>query len=600
MPSFLMTTIPSYSGRTRSLPTVSVPGRRSSAIANVMGMRKRVEIEVVLDGHADLVHSYATYDEIRGRVDIKCEKDTPYQDLSITFEGVSNTYVEKIATSAPTTGRTTGRHTFLKVQQPISAECLPEDNVFAAGVNYSVPFNFVVPDRLLPFVCTHKIDNEDMRKHHLQLPPSLGDPNVSGDGNVLMDDLAPDMTRICYSIRARITTSNLVGRVIEIADKLERIRIIPAREEAAPLDIDDSDGEHVMRKERNVRKGFFKIAKTGRLTAVTTQPRPLQIPHSRKKTSQPISTVARIDLRFDPATPEDQPPQIDSIVSKLKVYTFFGAAAYKTIPQVNRFDNWSLLHGIYHETVPLASRNLSTVSWTRLNASEPPPSPPPSDRFRRPSVWSTSSTSSIPEPSSTYSPGSSFYTASIVVPIALPDPSTSSRPKVFVPTFHSCIVSRIYHLELNLAYKAPGTTIAANHVVLKSPIQITAEAGERPEELQAADAAIVAEIEQQIGMYEARQQDLQRELAINMESPGYEEIVTSTTTPFGGTRHMSLGMPVRNSQSSSPEYSEVSDTAPSAPPGYHVGSGFNTFSPRDRLGGPRTSSVSNHISIILA
>lgn len=564
-----------------------------------MGMRKRVEIDVVLDGHADFVHSYATYDEIRGRVDVKCDRDTSYQDVSITFEGVTNTYVEKIATSAPTTGRTTGRHTFLKVQQPITSDSLPEDNVFSAGVSYSVPFNFVVPDRLLPFVCTHKIDNEDIRKHHLQLPPSLGDPNVSGDGNVLMDDLAPDMARISYSIRARITTSNAVGRIIEVADKSERIRIVPAREEAAPLDVDDSDGEHVMRKERNVRKGFFKIGKTGRLTAVTTQPRPLHIPHSRKRTAQPISTVARIDLRFDPASPEDQPPQIDSIVSKLKVYTFFGAAAYKIIPQVNKFDNWSLLHGIYSETVPLSSRNLSTVSWTLHDGSEPE-SPPPLEQFRRPSVWSTSSTSSIPEPSSTYHPGASFYTASIVVPIALPDPSASSRPKVFVPTFHSCIVSRVYHLELNLAYKPLGTTIAANHVVLKSPIQITAEAGERPEELQAADAAILAEIEQQFGVYESRQQDLQRELGINMESPGYEEIVTSMTTPFGGTRHMSLAMPVPNPQRYSPEYSQVQDLETTAPPGYHVGSGFNTFSPRDRPGGPRTSSVSNHISITLA
>lgn len=594
MPPFLTTTIPSYSGRARSLPTVPAT-RRGSAIANAIGLRKRSEVDIVLDGEPDFIHSYSTFDEIKGHIEIKFEKDTSFHDLSITFEGVSLTYVEKIASTAPTTGRTTGKHTFLKVQQPINPDSLPEDGIFLGGTSYTLPFHFVVPERLLPFICTHKVDHEEMRKEHTQLPPSLGDPSVSGEGHVLMDDLAPDMSRIIYTIRARVTRFNAVGRLLELVDKTQRIRIVPAREEAPPLNVDELESDHVMRKEKNVKKGLFKISKTGRLVAETAQPKSLHLPHPSKRTSEPIATMATVNLRFDPASPEDVPPQLDSIVSKLKVYTFFGAAPYKAIPEVRKCDNWSSLHGIYPETISLSSRCLSTVSWVRHDGSERQSFSSSSELSRRPSAYSTSSTSSILEPSCAYQAGSPFYTAAILVPVALQNVSGSNRPKVLVPTFHSCIVSRTYALELNLSYRTPGASIAASHVVLKSPVQISAEGGERPVHGPESDEAILAEIEEQFGMYEARQLqeiELQQELGLTLESPGYEEVVTSVTTPLLGTRHMSLAMPVERSRQVQSVSTQPIGAMQSAPPEYHVGSGFNTSSARDRLGGPRTTSVS--------
>ena len=461
MPSFL-TSVPAYSSRSRSLALPSGQ-RRGSAIANAIGLRKRTELEIVLDGETDFVHSYSTYDEIKGHVDLKFEKDTAFDDVNVTFEGQSNTYVEKIATTAPTTGRTTGRHTFLKVQQPIGEGLLPENGILEAGVTYTLPFTFVVPDRLLPFICSHKVDVDEIRREHTQLPPSLGDPSVSGDGHILMDDLAPDMSKIQYAIRVRITKWNAVGRLLELADKSERIRIVPGKEEAPPVSVDDSESDYVMRKEKSVKKGLFKIGKVGRLTAETTQPRSLRLPHPQKRQIEPVSTMAIINLRFDPASPDDLPPQLDSIVSKLKVYTFFGAAPYKVIPEARRHDNWSTLNGIYPESVSLSSRALSTVSWTRHSSSERGESFSSSDLSRRPSGFSTMSNSSIPEPSCAYETGSLFYTAKLPVPIALPTSTGSTRPKVFVPTFHSCIVSRTYSVELNISFRTPGTNVTTSH-----------------------------------------------------------------------------------------------------------------------------------------
>lgn len=410
-----------------------------------------------------------------------------------------------------------------------------------------------------------------------------------------MDDLAPDMSKIIYSIRARATRWNAVGRLLELADKSQRIRVIPAREEAPPLNIDELESDHVMRKEKNVKKGLFKIGKTGRLVAETTQPKSLHLPHPSKRTGEPIATMATVNLRFDPASLEDVPPLLDSIVSKLKVYTFFGAAPYKAIPEVHQCDNWSSLHGVYPENISLSSRCLSTVTWERHDGSERQNSSSSSALSRRPSAYSTSSTSSVLEPSCAYQAGSPFYTATILVPVALQNASGNSRPKVLIPTFHSCIVSRTYSLELNLSYRTPGASIAASHVVLKSPVQISAEGGTPPAQEPESDQAILAEIEEQFGMYEARQlqeMDLQHELGLTLETPGYEEVVTSMTTPLLGTRHMSLAMPVESSRRTESVSTQPSAAMQSAPPDYHVGSGFNTSSARDRPGGPRTTSVS--------
>ncbi len=588
MPSFLASTVsvPSYTARSRSLPVHTREGRKGSALANAIGLRRKNELDIVLDGYAEFVHSYSTYDEIKGYVNVKFEKDTSFDELAVTFEGQSCTYVEKIATTAPTTGRTTGKHTFLKVQQPIAEHLLPPDNMFEANVTYSIPFTFVVPDRLLPFICSHKVDNDDIRKEHVQLPPSLGDPSISGDGHTLMDDLAPEMSRISYSIRARVTKWNATGRLLELADRSERIRIVPARDEVPPLPIENDQSDHVMRKEKSVKKGLFKIGKTGRLTAETTQPKSLRLPHPRRRQIEPVASMATVNLRFDPLTPEDVPPPLDSITSKLKVYTFFGAAPYRVLPEMRKHDNWSTLHGVYPESIPLSARNLSTVSWTRHNPSERE-SFSSSDISRRPSTYSTSSTSSIPEPSCTYQPGLPFYTATVLVPIALPSTSSTNRPKVFVPTFHSCIISRTYSVELNVSFRSPGTNVANSHVVLKTPIQICAEGGVPPAGLHESDATIAAEIEAQFGLYEAwaAQGELGElgEFEVGGESPVYQE--TSPIEPLlgGGTRHLSLVDPTSTMLHSG--IGMGSDTG--APPEYRPG-----YSAGNRPGGPRTQSVS--------
>ena len=496
--------------------------RRQSTLASII-LRKKNEIDIVLDGEAEYIHSYSTFDEIKGLVEFKFEADIDLEELQITFEGQTLTYVEKIASTAPTTGRTTGRHTFLKLFQPVDTDLLPSDGLLRGGITYSVPFTFVVPDRLLPYICCHKVQDDSVRRDHIQLPPTLGDATTSGDGHVLMDDLSPAMARITYGIRARATTRLANGRLVELAEKMERIRIVPGRAEEPPRVISDEQADYVMRKEKSVRKGLFKIGKIGRLTAETTQPSSLRLPYPSTRTSEPVTTMTTIKLRFDPLTLGIQPPQLGSLLSKLRAYTFFGAAPYRMIPEVHKNDNWSNLHGIYPESIELSSRNLSTVSWTAHDPNSDPLSPTNSNSStsRRPSVFSIAS-NTFPSPSKTHDPTLPFYTASILVPISLPSSTTttkgSSRPKTFVPSFHSCIVSRLYTLEFHLSYHTPGSNVSSPSVTLKTPIQISSEGGTAPEGMVEDEEGIVAEIERQFGVYEREQLD-----EFEVQSPVYEE-----------------------------------------------------------------------------
>lgn len=569
-------------------------------------MRKKSELEIVLDGKGEFIRTYSTFDQIKGHVQLKFEKDTLVGDLNIAFEGQAQTYVEKVAAATPTTGRTTGKHTFLRVQQPISPESLPEDMFAKANTIYTIPFSFTVPDRLLPYVCSHKVANDEVKKAHLRLPPSIGDPMLSGAGNMLMDDLSPEMAKICYSVKAKVgKVSPATGRLLDVEEKISRIRIVSAREEEPPLSIEEENTSYVLRKEKNVRKGVFKIGKKlGRLTAEVAQPRSLRLPAPASSTKSPVTTMTAVMLRFDPATQQEQPPQMANLAAKLKVYTFFGAAAYRVIPEVSSCDNWSAVHGFYPETVTLSCRNIGSVAWTKHSPEnlKRTSSREHNDLERRDSNFSTesstssSSSASIPGASSSYDSSLPFYTAKVLVPVSLPHMSVShdetqttstkspvslsrnSKRIIFTPTFHSCIISRTYALELGLSFHpasssgSSSSALTQSSMTLRTPIQVSQEgATVPPADMESAmldlslvegtdeyDEAMARHLDQQLNFLNpfARDGGHGQPEAI----PEYEDVQTSTASEDHATRqsarHASIAVPPsgQTTREQPPEY----------------------------------------------
>lgn len=363
------------------------------------------------------------------------------------------------------TGRTEASHRFLTLRQPINESDFPSPRIFEAGRTYKFPFTFNIPAQLLPKACTHDVVADHVRDTHLMLPPSFGDPELSGFGSILLDDLAPEMSKIVYGVKVRIAQRGISDNLIHIlGEKLKKVRVKPAFEEQAPLNI-DGNIEYRPKQEKTVRKGLFK-GKLGTLTAQTIQPKPFNIPGARTSDNKPITTVAKLVLRFDPVEEGISPPALSSLHTKLKVSTFYASSPRQNLPsRVNlAFD---MSQGVYVENVALNSLCITKAKWEEHTGAS---NPAPESLMRRDSGISDCSTASdsanafaagILSPSSNYKNGT-FYTAQILVPVTLTD------KKNFIPTFHSCLISRTYTLSLQFAPQG------GSNINLKVPVQICA------------------------------------------------------------------------------------------------------------------------------
>ena len=243
-----------------------------------------------------------------------------------------------------------------------------------------------------------------------------------------------------------------------MAEGAKKLRIIPAMEEQPPLDVTiegDSRYDYKMRREKNIKKGTFK-GKLGRLVVQSTQPHSLKLPYARGPDADcsPI-TMTTVDVRFDPIEETSPPPGLNTLQAKLKVATFFTSVPMDEIPMKSSEFHYSSVRGIYVETLNLSSRCLSNIEWQKHTSSASSP------LNRR--------DSGIPDSSEAYN-GGSFYTAKVVVPISLPKGN-----KVLVPSFNSCLVSRIYALDLYLSINTPNATVTDPVIHLKLPIQVSSE-----------------------------------------------------------------------------------------------------------------------------
>ncbi|KAJ5419292.1 uncharacterized protein N7487_002842 [Penicillium crustosum] len=409
------------------------------------------KIEIQLVGQQPrIVNSYTTGDQIDGTVIITVEQETPLDDVQIVLQGSSHTTINHVPC-----GCIESEHIFLELRQTIEETeyLLPE--VLYPACSYLFPFAFVVPGRLLPQACTHSLTNPHVHRAHTMLPPTLGDPMLSSDGQTLLDDMASDMSRISYIIGvAVLRKSSTDHRQLEyLATHAKKVRIIPIVEEEPPINVVDHP-YYCTSKVKTGRHGPLRT-KLGRLLASSSQPKPIRLlppGYSGDK----VSTVAIVQLRFDPVGNE-QPPRLGSITSKLKASTFYGATPWADFP----CQSGAILSGqggqcVFTKSIPLLTMCVSSAEWEKHSAS--------SDSDRPNSIHLVTSRNSD-DPSVSFCKDE-YYTTSVIVPITIPN------SKTFVSTFHSCLISRTYSLDLSLTYHTPGMKILKPTISLCVPIQI--------------------------------------------------------------------------------------------------------------------------------
>ena len=415
---------------------------------------------------------YTSSSPISGDVTITTKRDVPFDQIQILLLGQTKTSFEGVSVPQEVT------HTFLKMMMPIPDSTYPTPRVLESGQTYTIPFNFVVPNQLTINACNHERLSDQMQDHHVLLPPSLGGWE--------RDDMAPKMARVEYSVKARVLREDGKTKT-RIMEASQAIQVLPTSVEEPPLNVTDKDKLYRMSKTKTLRKGLLS-SKLGRLTADAVQPSAAILsPDGRRVMSHPL---AHIKLTFDPENTRTLPPTITAVTAKLTAHTYFSSGTISTFPNLGEW-NTPYIHdrrGQFFTSTPLPPITLAEQpAWT------PTTTPPIS---RRDSGYSSSSPPSSPTlaKSQLLHVSENSHTTTLTVPLSLP-----TDKKTLVPTFHSCIASRVYTVALTLSLSARGG--ATSSVTLSVPLQIAiGSSSSSASQGSGADGAVVVQAPLPLGL----------------------------------------------------------------------------------------------------
>ncbi|KAB2572362.1 Arrestin (or s-antigen) n-terminal domain containing protein [Lasiodiplodia theobromae] len=405
---------------------------------------------------------YTTNDEIVGEVVIIATDDIHVDDLDISFIGNTQTRFDNFGAApvAPHISYTDKR--FLHLQQPF--EKPPSGMILKAAHPHSFPFNFIVPDRLLPSSCPCLHSDE-----HLLPPPTMGGAHRWHHGQTTLDDPTPVMAQVAYTITAKVLYNKPGGthgrRSVQLADFSRPVCVVPDFPESPPIFLqqpssrDAPPSEYRLRQEKTISNGLFSRGRAGCLVVEAQQPSALK--GGLRKKGSPASTT--LLLRFDPASDDDScgpPPQLEDVKRKIQATTVFRAGQMEADPAYGGLVSAAGPHQqqgqqrSYTEAVALPSLCVSGARWVRCGASWA------HERlFEEGGGDGIRGLETMVAPSSAYR-GGPYYLLKLVIPVEYPP------DKALVPSFRSCLVDRMYRLDVTV------TLGSFSSVAVRVPIQL--------------------------------------------------------------------------------------------------------------------------------
>ncbi|KAK7424489.1 hypothetical protein QQX98_000454 [Neonectria punicea] len=369
------------------------------------------ELRIAIDHHY-ASKTYTCGSAITGTVTFTPRHDTPFNMVRVSLVGTTTVTRQEIDYAKRST------HFFLRTEMVVPESAYPESKIFRSGTTYRIPFLFVVPDRLTSSACTHRVESDSVRNAHCLLPPSMGTWE--------RDDLGAPMTLVEYSVQACVETDSQPCKkgALSMADK-HVINVLPYLPEEPPLSIGDINIQYALEKTKKVRKNLFSSPE-GRITATAVQPNAVNFDSDGYGSTE---SVILIDLTFEPLSPNATPPEISSLSASLQTQTWSRQSPSITFP------NMGLLRDAYTNYTSLFSQRPVQTAWI------------PSTK----------------EAKSDYSLDKVPYSTTVRVPFSLP-----MSKKMFLPTFHTCLVSRTYKIDLALA-------VGSSTMRFTVPLQIAME-----------------------------------------------------------------------------------------------------------------------------
>ncbi|KAK3292253.1 uncharacterized protein B0H64DRAFT_225153 [Chaetomium fimeti] len=410
---------------------------------------------------------YTSLSPVTGDLTITTKRDVSFDSIQILLLGYTKTLFEGLSAPQEVT------HTFLKMVMPIPESTYPVPRVLETGQTYTVPFNFVIPSQLTINACNHARLSDAMQDHHVRLPPSLGGWE--------RDDMAPLMAQVEYKITARVLRHDGDHKT-RIMEANQPLRVLPASPEDPPLNITAKDRLYRMSKAKTLRKNIL-ATKLGRITAEAIQPGAAVLSaDGRRVMSHPM---AHIRLAFDAASPRALPPTITGVTAKVTAHTYYSSGTIASFPNLGEWNAPYLTdrRGQFFTSTALPPVTLAEQpAWTS-SSQQPTPAPlARRDSGYGSSLHSSNSSSSDlahqhllspkqqhanpsqPHQQSQNQQQPQQHTATLAIPLSLP-----TDKKTLVPTFHSCIASRVYTVQLTVALASKG---ASNSLSLVVPLQV--------------------------------------------------------------------------------------------------------------------------------
>lgn len=364
--------------------------------------------------------------------------------------------------------RKTKTHRFLCLKQPIPRSNIAHARSLKDGNTYNIPFAFTIPAQILPQACFHGSDVE-LHKAHLLLPPSLDISDTGSSREATSDANASDAIRIQYYIKVRVSQAqgaHTTGSVCE--EQSLKVRLSPTIEQEPPEWVEALNRDCPMRLERPMKNTLRNTL--GMLLCECTGPITLVLPQRTTTFQEPSTTTVALSFRFDAAGESVSPVQLRTVATKIRASTSFSLIPQENLPTlpIPRTDR---TRAVIQETVYNASFNTAPLLWERNSM---PPDFEVSEGTRRSSCPSTRAVGlrglalkgrRMSDQSSHYR---TFYTSSIQIPVTLP------HGLDLIPTFHSCFVSRVYHLIIRLSFCA--AMIGQSALCIEKPISVFVQA----------------------------------------------------------------------------------------------------------------------------
>ena len=247
------------------------------------------------------------------------------------------------------------------------------------------------------------------------------------------DDMAPNITQINYNIEASfIQVPSARGSSRKVLEAVETIKISGSAIEDPPLNITREDECYKLEKTKNIRKSLLSRP-LGKMTAVATQASAFRL-HSHGHDAAPAE--ATISLAFKRLASGEAPPDLVDVSAKIRAYTWYSGRPMEKLP------NFGYGRGAFSTTAALVTQLVTHDPW-------------------------------VPESKTLEDSGDKKLTPYTKTFNVLFDLPTSS--KTFLPTFHTCLISRTYTIQLKLKF-------ANTSISLAIPVQVLAEGvSEQPE-----------------------------------------------------------------------------------------------------------------------